>query len=69
MAEPTLGKGKRGGARVIYLHINEVDQIHLITSYGKDQKDDRSAEDKAAYRRYVQVLEEQDRRSKEHEQP
>jgi hypothetical protein len=63
VADPKRGKGKRGGARVIYLHIPEVDQIHFVTVYGKDQKDDLSAEDKALYRRLVQVLTDQARRS------
>ncbi len=35
--DPKSGKGKRGGARVINLHIQEMDQIHLVTAYGKDQ--------------------------------
>jgi len=30
------GKGKRGGARVIYLNIPEAERIDLITVYGKD---------------------------------
>ena len=34
------GKGKRGGARVIYLDIPEADLIEFITIYGKDQQDD-----------------------------
>ncbi len=50
------GKGKRGGARVIYLHIEEADRIHLITIYGKDQKDDLSAADKKSYRKLVEFL-------------
>jgi hypothetical protein len=61
--DPRRGKGKRGGARVIYLHIAEADQIHLITVYGKDQKDDLSAEDKVRYRRLVQILKGQARQS------
>jgi hypothetical protein len=64
VADPKRGKGKRGGARVIYLHIAESDQIHFITVYGKDQKDDLSAEDKTLYRRLVQILKDQARRSK-----
>lgn len=64
VADPRRGKGKRGGARVIYLHVPEVDQIHLITVYGKDQKDDLSAEDKARYRQLVRILKSQSRRSR-----
>lgn len=36
------GKGKRGGARILYLHIPEVDWIYLVHAYGKDEKDDLS---------------------------
>jgi hypothetical protein len=64
VADPRRGAGKRGGARVIYLHIAESDQIHLITVYGKDQKDDLSAEDKVHYRRLVQILRDQARQSR-----
>jgi hypothetical protein len=65
--DPKRGKGKRGGARVIYLHLPEVDQIHFVTIYGKDQKDDISAEDKALYRKYVQILKAHARRSRSQE--
>jgi hypothetical protein len=62
--DPKRGKGKRGGARVIYLHIQEADQIHLVTVYGKDQKDDLSADDKKLYRQFVQILKDQSKRVK-----
>jgi mRNA-degrading endonuclease RelE of RelBE toxin-antitoxin system len=38
--DPSRGKGKRGGVRVIYLHTPEAARIDLITVYGKDEKDD-----------------------------
>ena len=59
IADPRRGKGKRGGARIVYLHIAEADQIHLITVYGKDQKDDLSAEEKKLYRQLARFLKEQ----------
>src|SRR5262245_3751993 len=65
VADPRRGKGKRSGARVIYLHIEELDQIHLITVYGKDQKDDLSADDKKLYRQLVRILKDQSRRARE----
>jgi hypothetical protein len=55
-ADPRRAKGKRGGVRVIYLHLAELNQIHLITVYGKDQKDDLSTDDKKLYRQFVQTL-------------
>jgi len=56
VADPRRGKGKRGGVRVVYLHVPEADRVYLITIYGKDQKDDLSAEDKKLYRKLVQLL-------------
>ena len=56
VADVKRGKGKRGGVRVIYLHIEEADQIHLVTVYGKDQKDDLSTDDKKIYRELVRIL-------------
>ena len=41
---------------MIYLRIQELDQVHLVTAYGKDQKDDVSADDKKTIRRFVQIL-------------
>ncbi len=56
VGDPTRGKGKRGGVRVIYLNLEEHDQIWPITLYGKDQKDDLSPADKKLYRRLVGIL-------------
>ncbi len=64
VADPRRSQGKRGGVRVIYLHLEEVDQIHLITVYGKDQKDDLSADDKKLYRQLVQILKDRTRRAR-----
>jgi hypothetical protein len=38
MGFPSAGIGKSGGARVIYLHIPEKFNIHLIYIYGKSHK-------------------------------
>ncbi len=65
IADPRRGKGKRGGARVIYLHVPEARVIYLITVYGKDQKDDLSPDDKKLYRQLAQMLKQQARRSQE----
>jgi hypothetical protein len=65
VADPRHGKGKRGGVREIYPHIEELDQVHLITVYAKDQKDDLSAGDKKRYRELVRILKDQARRTRE----
>ena len=45
-ADPNRGKGKRGGVRIIYLYIPEVKRFFLLDIYGKDEKDDLSANEK-----------------------
>lgn len=41
-ADPKRGKGKRSGARVIYLHIPEAKWFYLLDIYDKDEQDDLS---------------------------
>jgi len=45
-ADPQRGKGKRGGARVIYLYVPEAKWFFMLDIYGKDEKDDLSAGEK-----------------------
>ena len=47
-SDPSRGKGKRGGLRIIYLHIPEAFRIDLIDVYGKDEKDDLTPAEKRA---------------------
>jgi hypothetical protein len=46
VADPKRRKGKRGGARVIYLHVAEADAIVLLDIYGKDEQEDLTADQK-----------------------
>jgi len=39
-SDPSRGKGKRGGLRLIYLYIPEAFRIDFVDVYGKDEKDD-----------------------------
>jgi len=41
-ADPRWAKGKRGGLRVIYLFLPELERVLLIDVYGKDEQDDIS---------------------------
>jgi hypothetical protein len=50
IADPMRGKGKRGGIRVIYLHVPEAHVIYLMDIYGKGEQDDLSAADKKMLR-------------------
>lgn len=49
-ADRKRGKGKRGGVRVIYLHIPEAERIDLLAVYGKDEKDDLTEKEKRILR-------------------
>jgi hypothetical protein len=44
--DPRRGKGKRGGLRVIYMHVPLVHQIVFLDVYDKNQADDLTTEQK-----------------------
>ncbi len=46
VADPKRQKGKRGGARIIYVYIPEARWFYMLDIYGKDEKDDLSNEEK-----------------------
>ncbi len=46
VADPKRGKGKRGGVRVIYLHVAEADVIFLMDIFGKGEQEDLNADQK-----------------------
>ena len=48
------GKGTRGGARVIYFHLETRHQIAMLLAYGKDEQDDITADQRATLRKIVQ---------------
>jgi hypothetical protein len=50
-ADPKRGKGKRGGVRVIYLHVAEADVIFLMDIFGKNEQEDLTADQKKVLRR------------------
>ena len=58
IADARRGKGKRGGFRVIYLDLPDVQRTYLLALYGKDEKDDLSHEEREALRRSVARLKE-----------
>ena len=58
-ADPRRGKGKRGGARVIYLYVPEAKWFFLLDVYGKDEKDDLSAGEKKELTRLAEELKKQ----------
>lgn len=50
------GRGKRGGARIIYFHLGEPEEVHLLTLYAKNEQSDLTEKDKKAWRQYVQAI-------------
>ena len=56
LAEAKRRRGKRGGSRVIYLHIPEANWIFLLAGYSKGEKDDLSVAQKRTLRRLAAVL-------------
>jgi hypothetical protein len=51
LADPKRGKGKRGGVRVIYLHVAEAGVIYLMDIYGKNEQEDLTADQKKILKR------------------
>ena len=49
LRRPAKGRGKRGGARVIYYHVNSQPLILLIVAYAKNEQEDID-------RRQLQIL-------------
>ncbi|MEX0717342.1 MAG: type II toxin-antitoxin system RelE/ParE family toxin [Planctomycetaceae bacterium] len=56
ISDPGRGKGKRGGARIIYLHVPEAKRFYMLDIYGKDEKDDLSSDEKKTLRALAQEL-------------
>ncbi len=50
------GKGKSGGARVIYFYYNEGMPIYLLTLYGKSEKDNLTAAERNDLAKLVDLL-------------
>lgn len=63
LPDPRRGKRKRGGARVIYLHIPEADWVFLLDIYSKGAKEDLNAAEKRVLKRLAQDLKKEALRS------
>jgi mRNA-degrading endonuclease RelE of RelBE toxin-antitoxin system len=50
------GRGKRGGARVIYYYLDETMPIYALLAYAKNAKDDMTPNEKRAVSALVVVL-------------
>lgn len=58
-ADPKRGKGKRGGARVVYLYVPEAKWFFMLDIYGKDEQDDLSTAQKKTLTQLVDELKHQ----------
>ncbi|HVJ84481.1 MAG TPA: type II toxin-antitoxin system RelE/ParE family toxin [Caulifigura sp.] len=61
VANDRQGQGRRGGSRVIYLHLPEIKQFLLVTGYDKNRKTDLSSVEKQQLRVLVEVAKEEAR--------
>ena len=50
------GRGKRGGARIIYLYHSAEIPLFALTAFAKNERADLSAEDRNAFRRLTKLL-------------
>jgi len=50
------GRGKRGGARVIYYYHSRADRVFLIRAYAKSRKVDLTASERAEVRKLAAIL-------------
>jgi hypothetical protein len=69
-ADPKRGKGKRGGARLIYLYVPAARHFYMLDIYGKDEKDDLTSDERNQLRTLAFELKREakiaaDRRKKE----
>jgi hypothetical protein len=71
--DPRRRKGKRGGARVIYLHIPEADRFLMLDIYGKGEKEDLTPAEKKNLRElarvYKKLIVDAARKAKEEQEP
>lgn len=63
-ASPRQQKGKRGGLRLLYLHIPEVHAMHLLHCFAKNEKEELAPDEKRQVRRLVEQLKDEAKRSR-----
>lgn len=53
------GKGKRGGARVLYIDVEIKETIYFVNVYTKDEKADLTPDEKKAFKAIIKKLKEE----------
>lgn len=61
---PASGKGKRGGARVIYYVLDDDAPLYALLVYGKNEKTSLTGRDKAAVRALAKAIKDAHRSKK-----
>jgi hypothetical protein len=56
LANPTRGKGTRGGFRYMHLYLEHREHIHLLCLFDKDEQEDLSEKERKALRQMVAEL-------------
>ncbi|MGB7765098.1 MAG: type II toxin-antitoxin system RelE/ParE family toxin [Candidatus Acidiferrales bacterium] len=56
VANPSRGKGKRGGYRYMHLYLRRRDRIHLLFLLDKNEEEDLNSEERAALRQMAVEL-------------
>jgi hypothetical protein len=56
VANPARGKGKRGGYRYLYLHLEKSRQIHLLILLDKNEQEDATEEQRKQIREWVRLV-------------
>lgn len=69
IADPGRGRGKRGGARVIYLYLPEEKRFFLISIYGKGRKETLSPAEKKSLSTLAKQLKEETSNSPARKRP
>lgn len=55
-ADPSRGKGKRGGYRVLYLDLADREHTHLLLLYDKGSTEDITSDEKKAIKALVDAI-------------
>jgi hypothetical protein len=50
------GKGKRGGARIIYYYVAKRETVYMVLAYGKDVQDDLTERQRAELRQLARTI-------------
>lgn len=56
---PMDEKGKRGGARVLYVDIELKESIYFVNVYSKNEKEDLTEDEKKAFKAVIKILKEE----------